>query len=313
MGAVGLLATKKRKEDGMDGQRPQYMKLAWGDVRASAGWKSKCFRLGLVSLIPVFGDIVRGGYAYGWARDVAWGVREPLPAEIFGNEDGRLYSRGFYVFVLMLVCTLAPWAASSLLSAVTGMHGVAYEHFWSGHGLMPLFWASSAVGVVAFAVSVALAVAASVFALVGALRISIYDRMSAGFQFSKVWAMVRRDTRGIISILGWSLLLTLLVSLAVFTVAMIVVVTLVTVVAVAVGAMSYGGADAVGSSMAAALALCAVAFVGLALALALAVASTSAYSALSLVTARAVGLWGYQFDVASWRGQDDPLPFESHV
>lgn len=297
----------------MDGQRPQYMKLAWGDVRASAGWKSKCFRLGLVSLIPVFGDIVREGYAYGWARDVAWGVREQLPAEVFGNEDGRQYSRGFYVFVLMLVCTLAPWATSSLLSAVTGMHGVAYEHFWSGHGLMPLFWASSAVGIVTFAISVALTLAASVFAMVGSLRISIYDRMSAGFQFSKVWAMVRRDTRGIASILGWSLLFTLVISVIVFVVTMVVMVALVTVAAVAVSVVSYGGADAVGSSMAAALALCAVAFVGLALAVALAVVTMTAYSALSLVTARAVGLWGYQFDVASWRGQDDPLPFESHV
>lgn len=297
----------------MDGQRPQYMKLAWGDVRASAKWKSKCLRLGLVSLVPVFGSIVREGYAYGWARDVAWGVREPLPPEVFGNEDGRQYSRGFYVFVLALVCALVPWAASLLLSAVTGMHGVAYEHFWSGHGLMPLFWASSAFGVVAFAATVALALAASAFAMVGSLRISIYDRMSAGFQFNKVWAMVRRDTRGIVSILGWSLLFSALISAVAFVAAMVVMVVLATVAALVVGFASYGGLSAAGSSMVAVLAFCAIAFVGIVLAVVVAVLSMAAYSALSLAVARAVGLWCYQFDVASWRGQDDPLPFESHV
>ncbi len=64
--------------------------------------------LGLVSLVPIFGWIVVAGYLYGWARDIAWGVHAPLPAHVFGNEDGRLYSRGFFVLVISFVCSLIP-------------------------------------------------------------------------------------------------------------------------------------------------------------------------------------------------------------
>lgn len=297
----------------MDGQRPQYMKLAWSDVRNSAGWKSKCLKLGLASLVPVFGDIVREGYAYGWARDVAWGVREPLPREVLGNEDGRQYSRGFYVFVLMLVCFLVPWAASSLLSAVTGMHGAAYQHFWSGHGLMPVFWASSAIGIVGFALTVALGLAASVFGMVGALRISIYDRMSAGFQFGKVWAMIRRDARGIASILGWSLLFYLIACIVLGIIVTIVTVVAMVAIAAFVGVASYGAADSAAPVAGALFAVMAIVCIVVVAALAIAVLLFAVCSAISLTTARAAGLWCYQLDVASWRGQDDPLPFESRV
>ena len=77
----------------------KYLSTAWNDIRQSPGWLAKALLLGLVACIPIFGWIVVYGYLYGWARDMAWGVHAPLPARIFGNEDGKLYSRGFFDYM----------------------------------------------------------------------------------------------------------------------------------------------------------------------------------------------------------------------
>ena len=58
----------------------------------------------------------------------------PLPKRIFGNEDGKLYSRGFFAMVIGFVCMLAPWILEAVWGAITGM-GTA----WSGRGHGGLF------------------------------------------------------------------------------------------------------------------------------------------------------------------------------
>ena len=72
-----------------------YFNAAWQDIKNSPGWFGKLVLLSLLSLIPIFGWLVVLGYLYGWARDIAWNVHGPLPKRIFGNEDGKLYSRGW--------------------------------------------------------------------------------------------------------------------------------------------------------------------------------------------------------------------------
>ena len=94
---------------------------AWRDVRESHGWFRKVLLLALLMFIPVFGWIVAMGYLLGWARDIAWGVRAPLPASIFGNEDGNLYSRGFFAWVIQLVFMLLLWVAFTVLSGISGV------------------------------------------------------------------------------------------------------------------------------------------------------------------------------------------------
>ena len=81
---------------------------AGGDIKNSPGWFSKVLLLALIKCIPIFGTIVEKGYMFGWARDIAWDVKSPMPQHIFGNEDGRLYSRGFFVIVLESVLLLIP-------------------------------------------------------------------------------------------------------------------------------------------------------------------------------------------------------------
>ena len=85
-----------------------YFAAAWGDVTKSPGWASVVLRLGLLCLIPIFGVVVMYGYLFSWARDIAWNVHRPLPRKIFANEDGSLYRRGFFIFVVALVFSFVP-------------------------------------------------------------------------------------------------------------------------------------------------------------------------------------------------------------
>lgn len=48
---------------------------------------------------------------------------------------------------------------------------------------------------------------ATLFSWVGSMRMSVYGRLGAGFQFGNVWAMVRHDFSGLLRILGMAIVL----------------------------------------------------------------------------------------------------------
>ncbi len=113
-----------------------YFNAAWQDIKNTPGWFGKLILLSLLSFVPIFGWLVVLGYLYGWARDIAWDVHGPMPKRIFGNEDGKLYSRGFFAMVIGFVFMLAPWVLEAVWGGVMGL-GTA----WSGgrHGGVFLF------------------------------------------------------------------------------------------------------------------------------------------------------------------------------
>lgn len=287
-----------------------YFSAAWNDIKSSPGWFGKLLLLGLVSLIPVFGAIVVAGYLYGWARDMAWGVHAPLPARIFGNEDGRLYSRGFFVLVIGLACSLLPWVVEIIGSILTG----GSFGFWAGWGYrsgflsFPFGMASGLVGLVFFVLSIAASFFAVCFYWVGSMRMSIYGRLSAGFQFGKVWSMLRHDINGMLRILGMAVLMGIAVTVAVSIIALLVV-----FVCMAVGfAVTGGNLNINASRPDAAIVSMVFAIGGVAVVLVLLAGFASmvlAMFVMAMIT-RALGYWTRQFDVPAWRGQDDPMPFE---
>ena len=131
---------------------------------------------------------------------------------------------------------------------------------------------------------------------------SVYGRLSAGFQFERIWTMLRHDTRGAGRILGMYLLIN----------AIIGVVAAVVVIGFVIGGMVFGvvvasaGADsgtpgfAVGLLVLAMVVFAALSYAGM-------VASVFC----TAMVVRAMGYWTRQFDVPRWRGQDDPMPFET--
>lgn len=279
-----------------------YFTTVWQDIKNSPGWFGRLLLLALLSFIPVFGIIVVYGYLLAWSRDIAWGVHGPLPAHIFGNEDGKLYSRGFFAWlillaigfllVLLLVVINFAWVLSvgGLSAFVQG--GLSMNIFY---GLISMF-----AMLVMFGVGVTLLALALVFAWIGWMRMAIYGRLSAGFQFGKIWAMFRHDAGGMMRIFGMSLLFGVIAGI----VGMVIMVMLVVGFAL-IGAFAVGTGGHVSSGMVMLLLLSMMLGAGI-----FSYAGVVVVVFNMMLVTRALGYWTRQFGVAQWRGQDDPMPFE---
>ena len=255
------------------------------------------FLLGLIAFIPVFGPVVLLGYAFGWARDIAWGVHMPMPARIFGNEDGLLYRRGLIVLAICIVCCVViPGALEGCWDALAGRGLSNVSHaVWGGAG------GAVVVSPVYSLFSLAVFLASVMFFLVASMRASIYGRLGPGFQVPRLWAMMRHDMKGLLRVLGLSIVLAIVPA----------------VVTGVIGSLLFAGVIGVGAyglfwnGASPDMMMVVAAGMGLivfCLALAVVVSAASAFAVV--MQARAVGYWTRQFDVPAWRGQDDPMPFE---
>lgn len=283
-----------------------YFNAAWNDIRNSQGWFRKLLLMSLLMFIPVFGWMVALGYLLGWARDIAWGVHSPMPERLFGNEDGRLYSRGFFSWLIRIVMSALLWVAFTLVTACMG--AVAAGVAGGGHGMLGheiSTWVgglSLVAGLVVFAALLFLCLLAVAFTWIGWMRMSIYGRLSAGFQFGRMWAMLRRDIGGLFRILGMFLLINVAVA------AVVLFLGFVALLIFGVGGLVFASGFAnfgLPSTMAWALIAFSLIFA------AGCYVSVCVYVFSTTMVVRAIGYWTRQFDVPRWRGQDDPMPFET--
>lgn len=287
-----------------------YFSTAFNDLKNSPKWVGKMFLLALVGLIPIFGQMVIYGYFYGWARDIAWGVHAPLPKRIFGNEDGKLYSRGFYILVLTIVLALIPGVIIGISNAVAGL-GVASVVSTSRSNSSSY----AAIGVFGF-ISIIIMIIGYIamfiimfFEWVGSMRISIYGQLSAGFQLKKSWAMMRKDSGGILRIFGMYLLMGVVLGVILSIIIMIFSVIFGIVGGFAlIDVLSYSSSRYYSSVnwglVAAAIVVGILLFI-----IFMYVAYVLSMIVMAVLT-RALGYWTRQFDVPSWRGKNDPMPFE---
>lgn len=289
----------------------EYFKSAWGDIKNSPGWLGKLCLLALLNFVPVFGQIVAFGYLYGWAREIAWGTHQPMPAKILANEDGKLYRRGWFIFVLVFVFSLIPGAIVGI-----GQSFETREVVMTVWGLQvvknPVM---SLVGTSFNLVGIVLSLVFSVFAWIGSMRVAIYDRLSAGFQFGKIWSMLRHDTNGILRIFGMNLLFALVLGLLLSMVFMVLIMMVITVgVAGLVGSgFTIDSLQYLDTSETIQLLVQLIGSAGLIGIVSLAIASFLMFAVslfVDMLVTRAMGYWTMQFDVALWGGQDDPMPFE---
>lgn len=281
--------------------RTGYFSTVWGDIKNSPGWFSKFMRLSLVSLIPVFGSLVLLGYFYGWARDIAWNVHRPLPQRIFGNEDGHLYSRGFFLLVISFVFSLVPWVVSWIVGFVSGVSFAS-----TGWMAWPFgFGFDALMAIASFALSAGLFVFAVLFIYVGAMRTSIYGTLSAGFQVEKIWNMIRYDLAGLFRIFGMSLLMSLIYS--VVLIVLVIVLSIIFSLGITLLIVAFGSETTSAWSVGAIIAGILL-FVLYLAAIGLSIAFAEVF--IAAFVARALGYWTRQFRVDQWGGQDDPMPFE---
>ncbi|MCL2889312.1 MAG: DUF4013 domain-containing protein [Eggerthellaceae bacterium] len=283
-----------------------YFKTAWSDVRNTPGWFGKLCLLSLLLFVPILGTVVLNGYLYGWARNIAWGMSGPMPKKIFDNTDNSLFSRGLYIWVLGLVCGILPAIISSVggtFASVGISASVGLSYSSSGMGLAPVF---SILGLLVSLVAFVISFFFTLYSWVGGMRIAIYGRISAGFQVKKVWAMIRKDTGGLLRILGMMLLLSFI-----FVLFMTFVYMLIGGVIVLTGfgifGNAYQSAGSAASSVGYILAIIGIAvFVFLIFAFFMMVFTVWVLT----LTTNALGYWTRNFNVAAWRGQEDPMPFE---
>ena len=279
---------------------------AWRDVRESHGWFRKVLLLALLMFIPVFGWIVAMGYLLGWARDIAWGVRAPLPANIFGNEDGNLYSRGFFAWVIQLVFMLLLWVAFTVLSGISGVGAAGLVTLGHVDGALSLtsVLASFAFAMIVLVMGVVLVGLVALFIWIGWLRMAIYGRLSAGFQLGRIWTMLRRDTGGILRIFGMFLAVNIVTVVIMLFMALLMGMFLTLGVVATIEYLQTSGQPST------------MMWVMLLIMLVMAVAwyvVTAVTVFSTMLAVRATGYWVQQFDVPHWRGQDDPMPFETAV
>lgn len=278
-----------------------YFKTCWNDIKSTPNWFGKLLLLSLLMLIPIFGPIVVTGYLYGWARDIAWNVKGPMPAHIFGNEDGKLYSRGFFILVQGIVLSLVVSICQSLWTGITGISAAGM--YDAGASSTQSFALSGFVGAILIIV---LYIAVIVFSWIGAMRIAIYDRLGPGFQFGKMWSMARHDSNGLLRIFGMQIVLAVIVVIVASVLwtllGAISVSGLMVMYPTTDGMYSYSGRSDLGLALLIILLMLAVVVI---VTMPLAVFTEA-------MTARALGYWTRQFDVPNWRGQDEPMPHEAN-
>lgn len=279
----------------------KYFQTAWNDVKNSPGWFGKMCLLALINFIPIFGQIVTYGYLYGWAREIAWGAHQPMPASIFSNDDGKFWRRGWFLLVIAFVFSLIP---SVIVSIGTSMQGSSfYAGLYGFSQNTPLAGAGSAasagIGMLLYTVGMLLTLVVTIPMWVAFMRSAIYDRLSPGFQLGKIWNMMRKDTGGIMRIFGMNLLLGFILSIIITVVATIGV-----LIIIAVGYGASGGGDP------STIALAGMGGIAALLLIVFIFFAVVAGMVIEAIVARAVGYWTMQFDVPRWRGQDDPMPFE---
>lgn len=277
-----------------------YFLMAWNDLRSVKNWVGKMLLLGLLLLIPVFGGVVLLGYAGNWAREIAWNVNRPLPASIFKDEENRLIPIGLSMFVLVVVFSAVPLLVTGVFN-ILFVQGSDSLIGWAGiEGALASF-ITGTVDALVLALYYVLAVVTIPFVLVGWMRIAIYGRLSAGFQFKNLWAMLRREFSGILRIVGMVLLGVLVAGCVVALVfSLFGFIGFGYALLLWVSGSWVGSFDMIGEAVPVFIVACI--FV---------VYLLAAFGAFVLIMVmRAMGYWTRRFDVPHWRGQDDPMPFE---
>lgn len=286
----------------------KYFKTSYGDIRASDNWFGKICLLGLISFIPVFGQMTLYGYSFEWAHKAAWGVEGPMPKKIYGRPGSKMLRWGWFALVIAFVVSLVP-SIVNMIGDVLSASGAATAGFMTsgglyvmpnpGSGLLSGFgWLVTVVGWVLF-------LFCGLFIWVAIMRMTMYDRLSTGFQIGKIWDMMRRDFGGLLRILGMVLIFEAIFGIIMF---MIVMGLLVAVLGASVMPLAYMFNGGMYADSQVAMYIVGLIFMMLPVLLVVAYVCFVFNAFVQLLSARALGYWTRQFDVAAWGTKDDPLP-----
>lgn len=291
----------------MDGR---YYRTCSNDIKSSPGWFKNILLLGLLSFVPVFGQMCTSGYAIEWGHKAAWRVQSPMPYKLFGRENSKMLRWGWFALVIELVFLIVPYIVYTIGGSISDASQVPSLGMYS-HGTGAGYGNAAGVafgGIVEFVGLLGIAFA-GLLSWAGIIRMTIYDRLGTGLQFKQVWKMAKRDFGGLLRILGMELIVGAVICLlgfAVFAVSLFVGGA--SFLFALLGSYAYGFHGSMGAASLADFVMMIMTILPLLLLDAYIVSCMLVYA--DLLVGRAVGYWCAQFDVPAWGKKDDPLPFE---
>ena len=258
-----------------------YWSRSWDLLTRESGWFKPILVLAAARLVPIVGPFGADGYALEWARLTSWGV-DSAPKQ--RNVDiGGCIRTGARAFVVMLGYALALGIVNSIFQAIFGQ---------------------ALGGLVGFALSLTI----GLLIIIAQVRSAIYQTIGSGYQVNRIFDMVKRDTDGILRILGMEAILAVVAGFIGGTVVTIIILT-------SMGDMFYQLASYGIYGYTDEYEVVRTVFLGLGKAMpALCVSMffmNIIASMTSLLTNTAVGLWLRQFDVQNWGDSADPLPSQT--
>ena len=263
-----------------------YFSRSWKMLTSEKGWYKPVLLLALSMFVPIVGMLAAMGYALEWARLTAWNV-DSAPKQK-GVKIGGCIVSGFRGAVIMLVWAIVWSIVSSVVKSAFSGSTVLYE-------------------LIAFALAIC-ALLYNLVSVAAALRGAIYTKIGAGLAPVRVWEMLKRDYKGLFSVVGITFCSMLVDFVLVFVGVLIAVLInigdvaqLLTLFVETIDGYSVTSASVI-SVVGSIVSKCVpVLIIFLYLMYLVSTVTT-------LLTYNAVGLWMRQFDVARWGGPNEPLP-----
>lgn len=269
----------------MPEQNGSYYARSWALLTKDRGWMKPLLVLGAALLLPFIGFLGVQGYALEWARLTAWGVdAAPKQKDV---RVGECIASGWRGFLAGVGYALAAALINNLVVTWFGGLGIA--------GLLSLL--VSFVGNMAYTLA--------------ALRATIYQDVSAGYAFERIWEMVRRDTDGFLKVAVVMALTSVAVGAAtavLFTVAIVP-----SLVGFALNVDTGGMELVAGNITEPVVRYIFFEFVDQLVMLAplltiISYIGSVAAAFATLINTNAMALWVRQFNVPAWGASSDPLP-----
>ena len=271
-----------------------YYQRAWRLFTSDKSWGKKVLLIILALIVPIVGLLGVMGYCLERARMAAWGMQDaPEKGSLDVGTCLRTGARGFAVtFCWVFVPTL-------VLETFLGV--LNYFSFSLIAGMLTL-----PVAVIIFC--------CSAIGLVAALHATIYQKISAGFAFKRIFMMVQHGISGLLKIVGSQLIVTfcgnIILSIFSFLIGLPLMVFILGMNESLVNEIDY--LASIPSDILTTEQAWRIIFVLFQVILPILIIFWLVgiiYSALLYpVHYISVGLWMYQFDVQAWGGVSDEMP-----
>ena len=276
----------------------KYAQTAWSDIKSSPNRFGKMLLLGLVGLIPIFGSIVVYGYLLNWTREIAWRYKTPLPPRIFGNENGNLYKLGFFALVVSVVVYLILEVANAFLGVGVLVKSLYHSGLFAG--IYSLTTSSTFL-----VLSLALGLFLTLLSYASFARMSVYGTLSSGFQVNRLWEMIRFDAKGLLKIVGMTLLIALIAYLALAIIFGIMLFAFAFLAVGATGDLGFATHHSLSRAMSVGFGVSGITFVFELLVFCYLTSVVLVF--LNMMVFRSLGYWVSQMNVAQWGPQDAPV------